>query len=87
MAGEDCAGERGNSEADAAGVILIRLPSESPGDCVVDGGPFCGSDDLCADKGDRLGEGLEAFADESAGPSFGEGGVGLESFARRLLRI
>lgn len=86
VAGEEGAGERGFSEP-KAGVILIRFPSDTCGDCVVDAGPLSGSDDFCADKGDRVGEGLDVFAEESAAPSVGEGGVGLESFARRLLRI
>jgi len=84
---EEGAGERGFSETEVAGVILIRLPSESCGLCVVDAGPPCGSVDFCADKGVRVGEGLEAFTDESAAPSVVEDAVGFESFARRLLRI
>jgi hypothetical protein len=85
--GEEGAGERGFSGAEVAGEIFIRLPSEGCGVCVVDAGPLCGSDCFCADKGDRVGDGLEAFADESAAPSVVEEGAGFESLARRLLRI
>lgn len=80
----DGAMDRECSCTGVAGVILIRFPSEA---CVVvtagvgDGAP-------CAEgTGVREGEGLDELGGDSAELSAGEVVAGLESLAKRLLRI
>lgn len=85
--GVDGAVERGRSGACAAGVILIRLPSDGWG---VDGlgfGSLWDSGACGVGNGDCEGLGLGASEEVAAPSPDGEAGVGFESFARRLLRI
>lgn len=73
--------------AEAAGVILILLPSDcwgsGRGEGAVELGLLVGLD--CDREGSGGGFVCEGLPDSA--PSAGAGGVGFPSFARRLLRI
>ena len=75
------AADRGCSDVAAAGVILIRFPS----DCCGVGGALKRRLGGCADSGDCDGDVLAELCADSEVPS--EDWAGFESFASRLLRI